>query len=697
MPPTAFPTALLTDAVARQGRGDLVGAQAIYWQILIDQPLQFDALHLLGVSKCQQGQQAEGAWFIGRALEQRPGDAAALFNRAMALAELHRHAEAIAGFDEALAGRPGYAAAWSSRGDSLQTLGRYAEAIESYTKALVLAPRLPGTLSNLGNALLASGQAARAIELFRQAIAGGADAAAVQTSIGRAHQELGDSEAARAAFLAACEAAPDAVQQRWLLALNTLPDVAETTAAVEASRPAFLAALDEIEAWFAADPGQRRDRLEHAWPFFLAYQERDNAPVMRRFGTLRARLLAEWRERQQGVAPVVRQPGTRQAGPRQAGPLRVALVSPHLYSHSVWHAITRGWFADHDPARIALHGFHTGPKSDDETEFARSRAASFTVGGRSLVDWVNVIRSVEPDVIVYPAIGMDVTCGTLAALRLAPVQVASWGHPETTGLPTIDAYLSAQAFEPADADAAYTERLVRLPRLGVSVRPLRAQAVAPDLVAPDLVALGLDPQRPLLLCPGTPFKYAPENDGVLSAIVRGVPDAQLVFFHAKTGTPQSGRLQRRLARHFASEGIDAARHCRLIPFQSAAGFHGLLGRADACLDTIGFSGFNTALQALHSGAAFVGYEGRFMRGRLGSGLLRTMGLDALVATNRAGFVDIAVRLATEPGYRDAMRARVAAEVSGLYDDHAAVGAWMDALENLVRQSCVENPESSRQA
>ena len=66
---------------------------------------------------------------------------------------------------------------------------------------------------------------------------------------------------------------------------------------------------------------------------------------------------------------------------------------------------------------------------------------------------------------------MDATTAKLAALRLAPVQAASWGHPETSGLPTIDYYLSAQALEPADAQENYTEKLVALPNLGCWLVP----------------------------------------------------------------------------------------------------------------------------------------------------------------------------------------------------------------------------------
>ena len=51
----------------------------------------------------------------------------------------------------------------------------------------------------------------------------------------------------------------------------------------------------------------------------------------------------------------------------------------------------------------------------------------------------------------------------LASLRLAPAQATSWGHPTTSGLPSIDYFLSSELMEPPNADEHYTERLIRLP------------------------------------------------------------------------------------------------------------------------------------------------------------------------------------------------------------------------------------------
>ena len=76
------------------------------------------------------------------------------------------------------------------------------------------------------------------------------------------------------------------------------------------------------------------------------------------------------------------------------------------------------------------------------------------------------------DALLYPEIGMDPVCAKLAALRLAPVQAVGLGHPMTTGLPTMDAFLSSALMEPEDGEDWYTEQLVRLPNLGILYEPV---------------------------------------------------------------------------------------------------------------------------------------------------------------------------------------------------------------------------------
>ena len=50
----------------------------------------------------------------------------------------------------------------------------------------------------------------------------------------------------------------------------------------------------------------------------------------------------------------------------------------------------------------------------------------------------------------------------LAFSRLAPVQCVSFGHPDTTGIPTMDYFVSNDLYETPGSEAHYSERLFRL-------------------------------------------------------------------------------------------------------------------------------------------------------------------------------------------------------------------------------------------
>src|SRR5439155_19228973 len=70
------------------------------------------------------------------------------------------------------------------------------------------------------------------------------------------------------------------------------------------------------------------------------------------------------------------------------------------------------------------------------------------------------------DVLLFTDVGMDALTYTLAFSRMAPVQCVGWGHPVTTGSPTMDYFVSSELLEVPGADEHYTEQLVRLPSLG---------------------------------------------------------------------------------------------------------------------------------------------------------------------------------------------------------------------------------------
>jgi predicted O-linked N-acetylglucosamine transferase (SPINDLY family) len=183
----------------------------------------------------------------------------------------------------------------------------------------------------------------------------------------------------------------------------------------------------------------------------------------------------------------------------------------------------------------------------------------------------------------------------------------------------------------------------------------------------------------VLICPGTPFKYAPEHDRLLVEIARRLGRCRLVFFTYRVPA-LSEKLRLRLARAFGA--ADFERFVSFVPWQAKPQFHGWLEAADVYLDTVGFSGFNSALQAIECGLPVVTREGRFMRGRLASGILKRLGLGELVAQTDDEYVEAAVRLAREPAYRKHISAEIAKRRGVLFNDRSPIDALEDLLEAL---------------
>jgi tetratricopeptide (TPR) repeat protein len=132
--------------------GRLTEASLIYDAILSENPQNFDALHLSGVLKHQQGDGVEGLRRVAAALRSKPGTADVLMSHGVILDALKRHDEALLSFDSLLARSTNDPVLHYNRGNALKALGRHDEALTSFGRALELAPDLAVAHHNMGSA-----------------------------------------------------------------------------------------------------------------------------------------------------------------------------------------------------------------------------------------------------------------------------------------------------------------------------------------------------------------------------------------------------------------------------------------------------------------------------------------------------------------------------------------------------------------
>lgn len=587
--------------------------------------------HVRGVALRSVGRLEEALLNLNRASTLKPGVLEILFDKGVVLARLHREKEALAVLDQVLASNDNLPGAHLVRAFSLSSLGRPKEALIAWDRAIELNP----------------GHVLALVEKSRQLLL------------------MGRNEEARTVLSESIRLEPGDLALQLRHAVAWVPILRHAGGQVETFREHFRAEvqtlIDRVSECPVADPA---NVARSGWPFYLAYQERNNRPLLSLYGELCVRLMQQWEEQRPRQEPVNRKT-TRQTPLKR----RVGIFSAQIQEHSVWRAIVRGWVCELDRQRFDVCIFYHGYARDAQTALAEQRAEEFVSGERDVADWARCLEDAKLDVLLYPDIGMDGMTQCLASLRLAPVQIASWGHPETTGLSTIDYYLSAELFESNQSDDYYTEKLVRLPHLGCC---FESTFERPEAVA--LESWGVRPDASLFVCPGAPFKYTPEHDAVFVRIAQRVSSAQFLFFNYELTASITEDLLLRLKKTFEAQGLDAQRHLVLAPWQTRGRFYSVLSRASAFLDTIGFSGFNTVMYAVDCGLPVVTQRGQFMRGRFGSAILDRMGLGDLVCEDDEDYVALAVRLACDAEERARIQSRIVASRHVLYGDREPIRA-----------------------
>lgn len=707
-PDEALVREALEVAAANLEAGRHTRAAGIYRQILERWPERAGALHGLGVVHHLEGDHEQAALLVEQATQRLPGYAQAHHNLGHIRVAQGRFKEAIRCYERAIALKPGNAEAHLALGYALEADRRFLEALGQYERATALAPDLAEAHYNLGNVLDQLGQPQRAETAYRAALALQPDHGLSHNNLGHLLQERGDLAEAEACYRRALTLAPDQARihtnlgtvleaqgqmqealfsyeqalaidpldtaARWRVRL-ALPPIYRSETEIAFWRERFAAGLEALCANTPLATAAERERALAASGsqvnFYLQYQGLDDTDLQGGYGNLVARVLAASYPQWAGDLPV--------RPPKPGEKIRVGYASAHLLGHSGTRWLL-GWLRHHDRSRFEIFCYHSGPETDAVTAAFKSAADHFHHLPGALEPVCGQVFSDRLHVLVYPDIGMEPLTTQMAALRLAPVQCAAWGHPVTTGLPTIDYYLSGEAMEPPDnPQRHYSETLVRLPRLGVCYpRP----APPPPNPTRNRAFFGLEDEQVLYLCCQSLFKYLPQHDGIFAQIACQLPAARFVFI-AHPSEKITAVFRERLKRAFAARSLEWSDFCHLLPRQNYTDYLHLVQLADVFLDSFAFSGGNTSLEALALGLPVVTCPGFLMRSRLAAAALQGLGLKETIARDGEHYVEIALRLGIDPLWRQQIQARIDQNLAALFEDTACVSALEKFLEQVV--------------
>jgi predicted O-linked N-acetylglucosamine transferase (SPINDLY family) len=455
---------------------------------------------------------------------------------------------------------------------------------------------------------------------------------------------------------------PISAGKRLRRALTRVPPIPHSVQQIREVREKLDAELDALAAQAPriADPRGEVD----ATTFYLSYHGLPNRALNEKL----ARLYLAAQPELAWTAPHCAAPRPRSSR------IRVGILSRYLYEHSIGRT-TRGLVAMLDRKRFELTAIFIPPVPNDDYSRAIAASAEHTLVLPSTLGGArSAIAQLELDVLFYQDIGMDPFTYFLAFARLAPVQCVSFGHPDTSGIPSLDWYISLERFEPAGAEAQYSERLWRIPEVGnLAYYYHPARGFKP----PTRDELGLPREARLYTCPQALQKLHPDFDRLLAEILRSDGDARLVLI-ALGHEAWPPILMQRLRKSMP----DVLDRVLMLPRMKHDRFLGLLAVSDVVLDTPHFNGYNSSLETFAVGTPIVTRPGPLQRMRHTAGMYAAMEIEGLCASSDEEYVRLALEVARDRERRAAYSRTIRERETALFEDPRVVRGYEAFFERV---------------
>jgi predicted O-linked N-acetylglucosamine transferase (SPINDLY family) len=606
-------------------------AHVAYERALVLKPDYPEVLSNLGEWHLASGQPEQALPWLERALQCAPNLFQARINQTAALFEMGQFEASRTLAEQLAADEPLRAEAQLNLGNVLVHTGKTKQGVKCYKKALELQPHYAEAHFNLSSLLGSKEDMAKALGYLQRRHQQGGDSLQNMGMLASAYQAAGQLEESEKMCRLVLERQADNLTALITLG-SCLSNGGDAGAAVALYKKVMQ--LDPAQVGMGSN---------------LLFEYNN-------LGTLeRAQLFAQhraWAREFEG--PLLGAADFSGIDKDPERPLRIGYVSGDLVRHPVGFLL-RDILQQHDKQRFSVHCFSMVIRPEEVLPELRLAADSwediFYLSDDEVAD---LIRAARIDILIDLS-GHTAFHRLLAfARKPAPLQVEWIGYFHSTGMASMDYFITDPQTSPPDQGQLFTETPVYLPHTRFCYGP---PGYAPDVGPPPV-------QRNGYLTFGSFNRLPKLTDQVLdswSRILQGVPGSRLVI---KSGALSESLIKDRLLARFAQRGVTAER-LDLREGSSHAQMLAEYGDIDLALDSFPFNGGMTTLEALWMGVPVLTIAGNTVVSRQSISVLSNMGMaQELACADTEQYIAAAIRLASEPArlahWRSQTRTRMAA-------------------------------------
>ncbi len=677
----------LRSAIAAQEAGQNEQAEALYWDILRENPNDIIALYHAGVIRFNAQDYKTAVDLVRKSLALHDNNPTAHNTLGLALIALGRPEEAVASYRKAIALDPRNPDAYNNLTIVLMDQGRTEDAVQLCRQAIASKPDSFLTYYNLGVGLQRLSKTVEAIDAFKKAISFLPAFPEAYCNLGLAYMMLGKREEAIAAYQKALEIRPNFPEALNNLGqpLNELGRLEESTEAYRKSaalRPQYADVFINL-----AHTLRKRGLLGEAIEACRKGLESSphNLKLQIEIGNLR-RLACDWSQfkndvnhlcsvvkdaepflllsvptslaeqhlcTQNWAARIPRGKAFVHNRHEHTGRIKIGYLSCDFHMHATAYLMAE-LIERHDRTKFELYAYSYGHNDNSDIRHRVVKGFDHFVDLYASSD-DEAMRRIYKDKIDVLVDLKGYTQGTrtrILADRPAPVQVNFLGYPGTMGADFIDYVIGDPVVTPMADARYYSEKIVQLPdcyQPNDSKREIAAQT-------PSKTECGLPETGVVFCCFNASYKISPPFFDVWMRLLKAVPNSVL-WLIAMTSEEVKANLRREaVMRGIKGERIIFAQGQKL-PYHLAR--HRL---ADLFLDTLPYGAHTTASDALWAGLPIVTCLGETFAGRVSSSALRSVGLAELTTNTMAEYEAKALDLATHPEKLAAVKQKLAQNI-----------------------------------
>ena len=603
------------------GKFDIVEKEVV--ELIKNNPKNFVLYNLFGAVLVNQKNFGKALINYKKSIEINPGYAEGHNNMGSALYNLEKFNESIDSYQRAIKIKPEYAEAHNNLGVTFKELGELAKSINSYQMAIKINPNYAEAYNNIGNAYNANQKIDDAILYYKKAIKLNSNFAEAHNNLGNLLKEIGKIDEAKKYEDKLLSLKPDDIDIKINVMLSISPIVSSIDE-INYCRNQYKKGLDLLKKYqyFPERPG---DTLNTSF-FHLGYHDKENLEMMINTSDLFRKMI-----------PNVNYISKNINKQKKTKKIKVGFISEFLTKHTIGK-LFGGLIKYIDKKKFNVLVFHTQSTKKSIIKNEIDKVSDKVINLKNTIkEQHRQIENENLDIIFYPEIGMSPTIYFLAFARLSPVQIVSWGHPETTGINTIDYFLSSNLLEPDIEKKKYSERLICLSQFPLYYQP--PQNLGPLKNRKDLK---LPENARLYGCPQSLFKLHPDFDSILEKILINDPEGYIVLIGSEGKQKYWSEILKKRWSTNINKKVLFTRSLSLLEYIS------LCECVNVLLDPLHFGGGNSFLESMLVGTPSITMPGTHLKTNITAAAYKQMKItNPPIVRNAKEYVSLAVELAQD--------------------------------------------------